>query len=618
MRVSRPAVVWSVGAVLCVSYLALAVRAQPPAGPRPALSGTVRMASRTVMEGVAVSARATNRPMTTTVFTDQQGVYVFPPMDGGTYRVGAQAAGYEAARAKVTLDTAQTTRQEFTLNPIKDFTLQLSASEWLEALPERTFEDRRLKEIFRVQCTECHQASLVLQNRFDEQGWLAIIGAMEPTGRWDKGLKQARSTPSKPIQFHKAELAKWLAKMRGPGPSPMKMPAAPRRRPSGEAARVVITEYDVPPAHTPTELVPGNGSDWSEGSASWINGGRGLHDVAIDVNGNAWVTNWHANTNAVRTLMRIDHRTGHIKAFGVPDGRGGAATGHGIVADPNGTLWFNADARLGRVDPATEQIDMFTPPVGLSIGGTLDTDKDGNVWVGTNHGALVFDPKKKTFRYFQNVSIGGATYGIATDVLGNAWWGLWTNDKVGHADVKTGKTYEIRMRPADAPGPASYMTPLDREFYLNNGALTFMPENHVPGSQVPRRLGADKNGSVVWVANWWGGNLARIDIKTRKATYHYLPYKGLQPYSATVDGNHMVYMNTNDDAVAKLDPKTGEWTVFLLPSHGTEVKHIMTDSRRGDVWVVYAATSRVARLQFRTQAQIKSLQSNSTEAQASR
>ena len=615
MGVSRIAVAWFVGAVLCVSCMALAVRAQGPAGQRPALSGTVRVAGGTVMEGVAVSARATDRPMTSTVFTDQQGVYVFPPMDGGTYRVWAQAVGYEAARAKVALDTAQTTRQEFALHPIKHFTLQLAATEWLAALPESTFKDRRLKEIFRVQCTECHQAGLVLQNRFDERGWRAIIGAMEPRGRrWDKGLVPANPTPSKPIQFHKAELAKWLAKMRGPGPSPMKMPAAPRPRPTGEAARVVITEYDIPPAHSPTELVLGNGSDWSEGSASWINGARGLHDVAIDVNGNAWVTNWHATPNTVRTLMRIDHRTGHIKTFGVPDGRGGAAISHGIVADPKGILWFNADDRLGRVDPATEQIEMFTPPDGLTIGGTLDTDKVGNVLVGTNHGALIFNPKKKTFRYFQNVSIGGITYGVAADALGNAWWALWTNDKVGHADVETGKTYEIRMQPAEAPDPETYMTPRDREFYHNNGALTFMGENHVPGSQVPRRMGADKNGSVIWVANWWGGNLARIDIKTRKVTYHYLPYKGLQPYSATVDGNHNVYTNTNDDAVAKFDPNTGEWTVFQLPSRGTEMKHIMTDSRRGDVWVVYAATGRVARLQFRTQVQLESLKSNSTDA----
>ena len=61
--------------------------------------------------------------------------------------------------------------QAFTLHPIDDVTPQLRGPEWLAALPDETFEDRRLKEIFRVQCSECHQAGIPLQNRFDEQGW---------------------------------------------------------------------------------------------------------------------------------------------------------------------------------------------------------------------------------------------------------------------------------------------------------------------------------------------------------------------------------------------------------------------------------------------------------------
>src|SRR5207237_1290659 len=139
-------------------------------------------------------------------------------------------------------------------------------------------------------------------------------------------------------------------------------------------------------------------------------------------------------------------------------------------------------------------------------------------------------------------------------------------DIVGHADMKTGRTYDVRMSPPDSPGPESFMTPADREFYHIQGALRFMPNNYTPGSQSPRRMGADKTGNAIWVGNWWGGNLAKIDIKTMKATYYPLPFKYQHPYSAVIDKNHMVYTNvSNDDEVAKFDPKTGQWTLYKLP-----------------------------------------------------
>ena len=568
------------------------------------LSGATRDARGMPLEGVAVSARAVDKTYTTTVFTDEEGNYFFPPLAGGRYRLWAQATGYVTALAEAAIDAAAPARSVFTLNPIEaeDALRQLRGPEWLAALPEETFEDRRMKEIFRVQCTECHQPNLPLQNRFDERGWLAIIGAMEKATYW--GLNPTSTRPPAAMRYHKAELAKYLARMRGPGPSAMSFkPSLPR--PTGDAARVVITEYDIPPADTPGELVLWNGEDWSEGTPSGQHGGRsGLHDVAIDRDGNAWITNWGGYNQAVRLLVKLDPETGKSTAYHLArddDGYASSTFTHGITADPGGILWFNAGGRLGRVDPATDAITFFTPPAGLQVLGTLDADKTGKIWAGAPHGAVRFDPETGTFKYFQNLTLGSGTYGVTVDALGNGWWGLWTRDIVGHGDAQTGETHEVRMRPSDAPGPEAFMTAADREFYHNNGALTFMSVPYTPGAQAPRRMGADKNGNAVWVANWWGGNLAKIDVKTRKATYHPLPFKGMHPYSAVVNRDHMVYTNvSSDDSVARFDPKTEQWTIYVLPSRGSEVRHIALDDRNGDIWVPYANTSRIARLQFRT------------------
>ena len=62
------------------------------------------------MEGVAVSARAVDRSYTTSVFTDDRGEYVFPPLDSGRYEVWAQAVGYETTRAAGEVDATRQAR----------------------------------------------------------------------------------------------------------------------------------------------------------------------------------------------------------------------------------------------------------------------------------------------------------------------------------------------------------------------------------------------------------------------------------------------------------------------------------------------------------------------------
>jgi streptogramin lyase len=134
--------------------------------------------------------------------------------------------------------------------------------------------------------------------------------------------------------------------------------------------------------------------------------------------------------------------------------------------------------------------------------------------------------------------------------------------------------------------------------------------NSVPGAEAPRRLGADKNCDSVWVPNYLGMNLARINIRTHETKYYPLPFPG-HPYFSVVDKNHIVWTNLmTDDRVVRFDPKREQWTVYQLPSIGCEPRNIAVDDVRGDVWVPCCRTSRVARLQFRTEQQLQALRSS--------
>jgi hypothetical protein len=125
------------------------------------------------MAGVTISARANGSNITTSVFTDADGVYYFPKLSGGPYDMWAQATGYDAARAELQMAEA-VTHQDFSMKTTDDVAPQLTGDQWLASLPEDTREDRRMKEVLRLNCVGCHTPAFPLQNRFDEKGWLAL------------------------------------------------------------------------------------------------------------------------------------------------------------------------------------------------------------------------------------------------------------------------------------------------------------------------------------------------------------------------------------------------------------------------------------------------------------
>lgn len=577
----------------------------------PALWGTATTVTGEPMEGVAVSARAAGKTATTSVFTDEQGHFFFPPLappfEAGTYQVWAQAVGYARTLADVDLVSGRSAVHDFNLTTIDDFSHQLSGTEWLQALPADTREDRRLKEVFRVTCTECHQAGLVLQNRFDERGWRTIIDLMTEVSYhgWTGGNRRSIT-----IEYYKDELAQYLARARGPESGPLDVTLNPR--PTGEAARHVVTEYDIPIAELENQRAFIDGSDWAEGITSGMHGAGGMHDSIVDDDGNVWITD--SVRNNFRTLARLDPLNGQVTGYKLAEADGRRAQGsHGITKDLNGILWFNSSGSLARLDPATESFELYTPPRPLNVGGSLQVDGKGKVWVGNRHGALQFDPDTKEFNYFQNKTIGdGQTYGTAADRLGNGWWAQFNMDIVGHANGTTGEVSEVHMRPPGALDRETLLTPDDRDFFHRIGAMRFSGSVFNPGGQAPRRMFADPQGDSMWVANWWGQNLAEINIETLEPTYYQLPIEA-HPYATAVDRNHMVWTNlSSDDAVAKLDPDTGQYTIFRLPSLGTELRHIAVDDAGGpDVWVVYREASRAARIQFRTETDLQTLKNAS-------
>src|SRR6266705_1994430 len=527
------------------------------------LTGTITSAAGEKMGGVTVSAKAERSPITTSVFTDEAGNYYFPPLPNGKYRVWAQALTYQTANGNAELH--KTTRRDFVLQPIKnqeDWIRQLPGDELLAALPGDTPEDYRMKTQVRKNCTGCHSASYPLQHRFDEEGWNKILDLMKHVNVLGVYFgPDHKATPN--IEFHQKELAAYLARARGPGETSMKFKLRPR--PAGEAARVVVKEYDFPMEGGHTASM--DGSDWSLGTKSSMNHVSGLHDAQMDFDGNIWIT--FAHTSMETTIARIDGKTGAVKNFKLDDQRGIAAGTHGITRDENGILWV--------------------------------TSPDG---------ALRFNIKEEKFTEFKSLTYknqhGTATvYGLAADRTGNAWWLLMAQDLVDYSDIKTGKSGELKLAPEKAVMES--LTPEQRKMYE-----TFQPPDfNTPfaWAQAPRRMGADKNGDYVYVGNSFGGTLAKINIHTKETTLVPLPNpEAHQPYQIGVDKTHNVWTNLwSTDKVAKYDPSANQWTLFDLPTRGTESRHISLLERDGQplrVIIPYERARKVAVLMPRSEAEI--------------
>ena len=587
------------------------------------LTGTIVAVSGEKMAGATVSAKAEGSAVTWSVFTDAIGDYFMSAIPEGKYKVWAQALGFH--RALGTADLSVSNRHDLKLSPITDFETrwrQLPGDEMLAVLPEATPEDARIKNIFRANCGGRHTPNFVLQNKFDEAGWSAIIYLMKvvPVTGIYPGEK---AKPNAILHHHQKELAAYLARIRGPGPDVLKIRERPR--PSGEAARAVFKEVDLPVnpatgvgAARPVE----DGSDWARGAPTKT--GVFSHDSLFDLAGNVWFTVNSANPDA--SIGRVDAKTSEVSFLKVPGPNNVAATAHGVIRDRNGNIWFDVNYISGRrslakLDPKTSQIEVYVTPPNMSpLGGavTIDMDGKGMIWASAPDGALRFDPESLKFTEFKSVRFktakgNGVTYGVAGDCDGNGWWAQMPLDTIGFSDISTGKSGEVQFDPVAKVVEAQ--SPELRKFYDGFEQLSF--NSPLPWQHGPRRMGADKNADVVWTGNSWSGTLARIDTKTKQVSYVPTPESGAQqPYHLIVDTKSNVWWNFwTADTIGRYDPVAAKWTVFDLPRRATEIRHIYVDEQDGRQKVVVPVyrTGQIAVMTVRTEQDMAAL-----KAQAAR
>jgi streptogramin lyase len=597
----------------------------------PAIIGTIKDKAGKPLNGVTVSARSSDQTFTTSVYSDERGVYVFPQLAAGKYKLWAQAVGFNTEKADLTLDGSHTVNRGLTLKPLVDFGLQLTGYEWFNSLPEGDANDRRIKQVMYVACTGCHSLDLPLQNKFDETGWNAIVKSMENSfynGYVPGDLQPAQMRwEGQIIRYHREDLAKYLAKVRGPDSPALALKPLPR--PTGDAARAVVTEYELPLKERDNEPSWYTGTDWMLGPSTGMHGIVGIHDVMLDAAGIAWITQARTTFENTRSLVKLDPKTGEMSNYRVIGPNGQLMLFEQIASpDPLGNIWMHEGSSVVRLEPASENFALFTMP--RAMGGTAnstDADSKGRVVANARYGFVMFDPAEQNkkgvmypgWNFHQQLSANdGTTYGIAADAEDNIWWSESYADKVATRNMKTGKVTEFDMRDPDYDARKALATPADLAFYDSIGGGTWATNSAspLPYMNMPRRLSADKHGDTVWVPNWAQSNIAEINIHTHEVTYHRLPIQ-THPYKTIVDPQHNVWTDSGlADAVFRFTPSTRQWTMFPLPSHGCGSRHISFDDYKGELWLPCDQSNKVIRFQFRTTDQLRALEASAAPARS--
>lgn len=570
------------------------------------LTGTITSASGQKMEGVTVSARNTSQNFTTTVFTDAAGEYYFPRLDAGKYKVWAQAVGYDAAIFEDLTLGQSVRRQDAVLKPLQNFEMQLRGDEWVASLPESTYEDKKMKEVFRVNCYGgCHSPSHALKDRYDEKGWKVLIDMMMRQSSGGAYLMNEDRNVSPLLHYWKDDLAAWLAKVRGPVPYPG-MKLNPRPRPRGDETLAVFWEYDTTKPGFGVPLY-NDGSLWQLGPPNKMDTkNQGLLRATVDAEGNPWFS---GGVFDYRSFGKIDWKTGKFTNYKVMAPNGGVAGGGELFGDAEGTVWTRAAGKLVRIDKSGK-MELLTPPDPASIPrvppGPAATSNLRVWWMERNpvtcsngdcrnppNTLWMYEPRTQRWATYENPRTPEGMRGFndvynltsGGDNDGNGWWAQFGTDVMVKADGSTpGKVVTVKVPERNNPAWELF-TDDDRKIFEMAGGSD--PHGRgLPNQHVIRQVGAGPGPTdSVWGSGWLSSDLIRVHTRTHKVTVYKAPLPDCGPYHAVVDAEGQVWTVCHSaDYLRRFDPKTERWSRYDIPTlsidaHGMGVAPVLVNGR---------------------------------------
>ena len=524
------------------------------------LTGMVTSDAEGHMGGVLVTAKPEGANMTVTVISDDQGHYAFPPgrLQPGKFALTIRAAGYELAGQTVAeIKPDKAAQVDIKLLKTKDLASQLTGGEWMMSIPG---SEKQKKALFH--CDQCHSLDLVAKSTYDADGWLITLHRMQ--NQWQAGSTFTHPMPPAfpPKEYPSdPELAKYLSSVNLSGDRttwPYELKTFPR--PRGADTKVVITEYEIPRA------------------------GSSPHDLAVDQDEMVWYSDFQAPN-----IGRLDPRTGQFKEWRLPRLKPGLPENNlTIELDKQGNPWLPRGYQgcaATMFDVKTEKFQTWSAPAEYNDDHASCTQgnvgPNGMVWFNSFNTSKMFelDPKTGDVKVFNAFPAGSAQFKGPNRVF---YFGIDENF------ATTEKTHKMYGSAIAANGDAIYcdiegstIAVLDH----TTGQVTLYP-TPTPAA-APRRGSIDSAGNF-WFGEWMASQLGMFDLQTKEIKEWRPPIPWSGNYRAIRGKNGDVWSGgMSTDYVHRLNPKTGEWREYMLPTLGGEMRDIKIDDSGATpkVWV---------------------------------
>jgi virginiamycin B lyase len=271
------------------------------------------------------------------------------------------------------------------------------------------------------------------------------------------------------------------------------------------AAPPRIQEYAVPAGSSPHDVAPApDGTVWytaqaagklgrlepADGTVREVALGEGSapHGVIVGPDGAPWVTDGGLNA-----IVRVDPDTLAVRRYPLP-AASGFANLNTATFDRRGILWFTGQSGVyGRLDPRTGAIRVFRSPGGRGPYG-IATTPAGAVWYASLAGSYIgrIDVRTGKATVVRPPTRGQGARRIWSDSGGRLWVSEWNAGRVARYDPSTKRWREWKL-PGAAQPYAVYVDAKDTVWLTDFGAGAIVRFEPKAGRFTTLRLRPDAN-----------------------------------------------------------------------------------------------------------------------------
>jgi virginiamycin B lyase len=244
-----------------------------------------------------------------------------------------------------------------------------------------------------------------------------------------------------------------------------------------------IEEFPVPAGTHPHDVAPApDGSVWYTAQFSGALGkldpltgetrhiplgpGSSPHGVIVGPDGAPWITD-----SGLNAIVRVDPQTEEVQKFTLPP-EGSDANLNTAAFDANGILWFTGQNGIyGRLDPATEEMQVFDAPRGRGPYG-ITTTPDGSVYYASLAGSHVgrIDPQTGEVTVLEPPTSGQGARRVWSDSQGRVWVSEWNSGQVSVYDPANDSWQEWKLPGGNPQTYAVYVDDQDIVWLTDFGA----------------------------------------------------------------------------------------------------------------------------------------------------